>query len=77
MNGRLTRSAPCGAHARLDAAARRRVVRLAELERASGRGTDGSCASLAPSPISPGTRRSASDHLDEAAWFRSPGVPRR
>ena len=55
---------------RLNMAGQRRVVHLAELERASGRGTERilrvarTIADLAGAPFV------TEDHLDEAAWFR-------
>ena len=68
-NGRLTGRA-LRAACRLTAAAERRVVQLAELERASGRGTERilrvgrTIADLA------GEDAVREEHLDEAAWFR-------
>ena len=65
LTGRSLRDA-CG----LGAAGQRRVVHLAELERASGRGTERilrvarTIADLAGAPFV------TDDHLDEAAWFR-------
>lgn len=65
LHGRMLRVA-----CRLSAAAERRVVQLAELERASGRGTERllrvarTIADLADDEVV----REA--HLDEAAWYR-------
>lgn len=69
LNGRLTgrtlRHACC-----LNRSAERRIVHLAELERASGRGTERllrvarTIADLAGAPAV------RDHHLDEAAWFR-------
>ncbi len=70
LNGRLTGRALREA-CRLGGAAERRIVELADLERASGRGTERilrvarTIADLADSPAVTET------HLDEAAWFRS------
>jgi magnesium chelatase family protein len=69
LNGRLT-GRRLRESCRLSRAAERRVVLLAELERASGRGTERllrvgrTIADLA------GARDVAADHLDEAAWYR-------
>jgi magnesium chelatase family protein len=69
LNGRLTGRRLRDA-CRLTGAAQRRVIQLAELERASGRGTERilrvarTIADLAE------TRTVTEDHLDEAAWFR-------
>ena len=69
LNGRLTGRTLRDA-CRLGAAGQRRVVHLAELERASGRGTERilrvarTIADLAGAPFV------TDDHLDEAAWFR-------
>jgi magnesium chelatase family protein len=68
-NGRLTGRA-LRAACRLSAAAERRVVLLAELEQASGRGTERllrvarTIADLAEDDVV------REEHLDEAAWFR-------
>lgn len=68
-NGRLTGRA-LRAACRLSAATERRVVQLAEMERASGRGTERllrvarTIADLAEDEVV------ADAHLDEAAWFR-------
>ena len=70
LNGRLTGRA-LRAVCRLDPEAEARIIALAELERASGRGTERllrvarTIADLAGDPaVGP-------DHLDEAAWFRA------
>jgi magnesium chelatase family protein len=69
LNGRLTGRA-LRAACQLGRAAERRVVQLAELERASGRGTERilrvarTIADLAGDPAV------VERHLDEAAWFR-------
>ncbi len=69
LSGRALRAA-----CRLTAAAERRVVQLAELERASGRGTERilrvgrTIADLA------GEDTVREEHLDEAAWFRPADV---
>ena len=71
LNGRLTGRA-LRAVCRLDPDAEARIIALAELERASGRGTERllrvarTIADLAGDPAS-----SRPDHLDEAAWFRA------
>ena len=69
LNGRLTgRILRDACH--LSAAAQRRTVLLADLERASGRGTERilrvarTIADLAGAPVV------RDEHLDEAAWFR-------
>jgi magnesium chelatase family protein len=65
LTGRVLRAA-CG----LSARAERRVVQLAEMERASGRGTERilrvarTIADLAGEPVV------RDHHLDEAAWYR-------
>jgi magnesium chelatase family protein len=69
LNGRLTGRRLRDA-CRLDRAAERHVVRLAELEQASGRGTERllrvgrTIADLA------GASAVGAEHLDEAAWYR-------
>ena len=69
LNGRLTGRA-LRAACRLSRVAERRVVQLAELERASGRGTERmlrvarTIADLGQSEVV------REEHLDEAAWFR-------
>jgi len=69
LNGRLTgrtlREA-CG----LSTAAERHVVRLAELERASGRGTERLLRVARTIADLAGAAVVRADHLDEAAWFR-------
>lgn len=68
-NGRLT-GRQLRAACRLSAATEHRVVQLAELERASGRGTERllrvarTIADLARDDVV------REEHLDEAAWFR-------
>ena len=75
VNARLTGRALRAACA-LSAAAERHVVRLAELEAASGRGTERllrvgrTIADLAGEAVV------AEAHLDEAAWFRAPAARR-
>jgi magnesium chelatase family protein len=69
LNARLT-GRTLRAASRLTRAAERRVVQLAELERASGRGTERilrvarTIADLADEAVV------REEHLDEAAWFR-------
>jgi magnesium chelatase family protein len=70
LNGRLT-GRPLREACRLGRASERHVVQLAELERASGRGTERilrvarTIADLADSPVV------RDEHLAEAAWYRS------
>jgi magnesium chelatase family protein len=70
LNGRLTgrrlRSA-CGS----STAAERRVVQLAELEGASGRGTERLLRVARTIADLAGDERVSDGHLDEAAWFRA------
>ncbi len=73
VNGRLTGRAlraACG----LDAAAERHVVRLAELEAASGRGTERLLRVARTIADLAGEERVLETHLDEAVWFRSSGA---
>ncbi len=65
LTGRLLRAA-CG----LSAPGERRVVELAELERASGRGTERLLRVARTIADLAGDERVAESHLDEAAWFR-------
>ena len=70
MNGRLTGATLRSACA-LDAAARRRVVRLADLESASGRGTE-RILRVARTIADLGAEETVREHhLDEAAFYRS------
>jgi magnesium chelatase family protein len=69
LNGRLTGSrlrSVCG----LSAATERRVVQLAELERASGRGTERLLRVARTIADLAGDDVVGDAHLDEAAWFR-------
>jgi magnesium chelatase family protein len=69
LNGRLTgRSLRHACH--LTAATERRVVELAELERATGRGTERLLRVARTIADLAGEEVVAEDHLDEAAWFR-------
>jgi len=68
-NGRLTGRA-LRAACRLTSAAERRVVQLAELERASGRGTERILRVARTIADLAGDGVVGEDHLDEAAWFR-------
>jgi magnesium chelatase family protein len=65
LAGRLLRSS-----ARLSRAAERRVVQLAELERASGRGTERLLRVARTIADLAGEEQVTEAHLDEAAWFR-------
>ncbi|MEO8437889.1 MAG: YifB family Mg chelatase-like AAA ATPase [Chloroflexota bacterium] len=70
LNGRLTGAAlraACG----LDRAGERRAVELADLELASGRGTERLLRVARTIADLAGVARVAGEHLDEAAWFRS------
>ena len=68
-NGRLT-GRTLRAACRLSAVAERRVVQLAELERASGRGTERLLRVARTIADLAGDGRVREEHLDEAAWFR-------
>jgi magnesium chelatase family protein len=68
-NGRLT-GRTLRAACRLTIAAERRVVQLAELERASGRGTERILRVARTIADLAGDEVVAESHLDEAAWFR-------
>ena len=68
-NGRLTGRA-LRAACRLTAAAERRVVQLAELERASGRGTERILRVGRTIADMAGEDAVREEHLDESAWFR-------
>jgi magnesium chelatase family protein len=57
---------------RLTADARRRLIELAELERASGRGTERIMRVARTIADLDGSERVGPGHLDEAAWYRSP-----
>jgi magnesium chelatase family protein len=65
LTGRLLRTA-CG----LPGPSERRVVQLAELERASGRGTERLLRVARTIADLAGDDRVSEAHLDEAAWFR-------
>ncbi len=75
LNGRLTGRALRAACA-LDAAAERHVVRLAELEEASARGTERLLRVARTIADLAGDAVVAEPHLDEAAWFRAPDARR-
>ncbi|MGZ8514028.1 MAG: YifB family Mg chelatase-like AAA ATPase [Candidatus Limnocylindrales bacterium] len=69
LNGRLTGRvlrAACG----LSGSSERRVVQLAELERASGRGTERLLRVVRTIADLAGDGSVSETHLDEAAWFR-------
>ncbi len=68
-NGRLT-GRTLRTACRLSAVAERRVVQLAELERASGRGTERLLRVARTIADLAGDERVREEHLDEAAWFR-------
>lgn len=68
-NGRLT-GRTLRAACRLSAAAERRVVQLADLERASGRGTERLLRVARTIADLAGDEVVGEAHLDEAAWFR-------
>jgi magnesium chelatase family protein len=70
LNGRLSGD-ELRAMVRLDPATRRHVVALAELERASGRGTERILRVARTIADLDGTSSVSTGHLDEAAWFRS------
>ena len=71
LNGRLTRTRACATPAASTAATERRVVQLADLERASGRGTERLLrVARTIADLAGRGRRRATTHLDEAAWFR-------
>ena len=73
LNARLT-GRSLRAACRLSAAAQRRVVQVAELERASGRGTERIlrvARTIADLAGEPDVRE---PHLDEAAWYRPPDL---
>jgi magnesium chelatase family protein len=69
LNGRLT-GRRLRAACRLDRAAERRVVQLADLERATGRGTERILRVARTIADLAGAEALAEEHLDEAAWFR-------
>ncbi len=69
LNGRLT-GRVLRVSAQLSGAAERRVVQLAELERASGRGTERLLRVARTIADLAGEARVSEAHLDEAAWFR-------
>ncbi len=69
LNGRLTGGRLRGA-CRLDRSTERRVVQLAELERATGRGTERLLRVARTIADLAGESRVGVEHLDEAAWFR-------
>jgi magnesium chelatase family protein len=68
-NGRLAGRA-LRAACRLTSATERRVVQLAELERASGRGTERLLRVARTIADLAGAAVVRAEHLDEAAWFR-------
>ncbi len=73
LNARLT-GRSLRAACRLSAGAQRRVIQLAELERASGRGTERIlrvARTIADLAGEPDVRE---PHLDEAAWYRPPDL---
>ena len=69
LNGRLTGRLLRDACA-LTAGAQRDLIRLAELERASGRGTERILRVARTIADLAGDRAVRAEHLDEAAWFR-------
>lgn len=71
LNGRL-RGRDLRAACRLDGAARRRLVSLAETEGASGRGTERILRVARTIADLAGRAEILGDDLDEAGWFRSP-----
>jgi magnesium chelatase family protein len=73
LNGRLT-GRTLRAACRLDAASERATVGLAELERASGRGTERILRVARTIADLAGDDRVRETHLDEAAWFRPPDM---
>jgi len=75
VNARLTGRALRAACA-LSGAAERHVVRLAELEAASGRGTERLLRVARTIADLAGDAVVAETHLDEAAWFRAPAARR-
>ena len=72
-NGRLTGRA-LRAACLLSVAAERRVVVLADLERASGRGTERLLRVARTIADLAGDDAVGVEHLDEAAWFRPPDL---
>jgi magnesium chelatase family protein len=70
LNGRLAGDA-LRAVVGLTAVTRRHVVELAELERASGRGTERLLRVARTIADLAGAETVATEHLDEAAWYRS------
>jgi magnesium chelatase family protein len=71
LNGRLTGD-ELRAVVRLSGTTRRHVQVLAEMERASGRGIERLLRVARTIADMAGTDTVSADHLDEAAWFRSP-----
>jgi len=69
LNGRLTGRTLRDACA-LDRGGQRHVVHLAELERASGRGTERILRVARTIADLDGSARVREPHLDEAAWYR-------
>jgi magnesium chelatase family protein len=65
LTGRMLRTA-----CRLTRSTERRIVHLAELERASGRGTERILRVARTIADLAGETAVAATHLDEAAWFR-------
>ncbi len=75
LNGRL-RGRQLRATCRLDGEARRRAEQLAAADTASGRGTEQLLRVARTVADLDGRDRVTTDHLDEAAWFRSGSVLR-
>jgi magnesium chelatase family protein len=69
LNGRLT-GRTLRAACRLDPASERAILGLAELERASGRGTERILRVARTIADLAGEERVREDHLAEAAWYR-------
>ena len=69
LNGRLSGRALRDA-CRLDRGTERRIVQLADLERASGRGTERLLRVARTIADLAGQAAVGEAHLDEAAWFR-------
>ena len=73
LNGRLT-GRTLRAACRLDAGTERSVIGLAELERASGRGTERILRVARTIADLAAEERVRDEHLDEAAWYRPPDM---
>ncbi len=73
LNGRLT-GRTLRAACRLDAGTERRIIGLAELERASGRGTERILRVARTIADLAADERVREEHLDEAAWYRPPDM---